>query len=226
MTIFRSAALVGVAVGLVLAGGASAAPPAQYHHLGAASTGEWSGVLGRLTVRDTGVRVGTHDFVATRLMVKEEAKGRLSWLEAGWAETGWAGGGKQRVYTYDTTRNAWTFYDNFPLADNEQIWISVHTEKDDVWQAWLWWRDRWHLLTTAKLPLGGRGQVEQFVEVHVDGGAAFSVPRITVDNVQVRDGDANRYWRQADVPSASGGSTGEYCLDWATRFDTWTAGTC
>jgi hypothetical protein len=71
-----------------------------------------------------------------------------------------------------------------------------------------------------------RAQLEQYVEVHVDGDGTVGVPRITVDNVQVRDGDTSRYWREADVRTASGGGSGGYCLDWATRFDTWSAGTC
>ncbi|GAA4692353.1 hypothetical protein [Phytohabitans rumicis] len=197
-----------------------------YHHLGAGTTGEWSGVLARLTVRDPGVRTGTHDFVATRLMAKRESDGRLTWLEAGWAETGWAGGDKQRVYTYDTNRQAWTFYDQYALAPGDQIWISIQAARDGVWEAWLWWRERWQLLTSQRLPMGARAQVEQYVEVHTDGAGAIDVPRIAVDNVQVKDGDALRYWRQDDVPTASGGGSGAYCLDWATRFDTWTAGTC
>ncbi|MEJ3748372.1 hypothetical protein WEI85_34445 [Actinomycetes bacterium KLBMP 9797] len=225
MTILRRVLVVGLGVALLLTSHASAAAPGQYHHLGAVSTGEWSGVLGRLTVRDSGVRVNTHDFVATRLMVKGEAAGKTVWLEAGWAEAGWSGNGKQRIYTYDTGRNSWTFYDKYPLADGEQVWISVHTEKDDVWQAWLYWRDAWHLLATAKLPLGGRGHVEQFVEVHTDG-TAFAVPRIAVDNVQVRDGAAARYWREPEVPTAFSDASGGYCVAWATKFDTWSAGTC
>lgn len=197
-----------------------------YHHLGAGTTGEWSGIVARLTVRDPGVRAGTHDFVATRLLAKRESESGLAWLEAGWAETGWAGGNKQRVYTYDTNRRAWAFYDQFALTPGDQIWISVQAAKDGVWEAWLWWRDRWQLLTSQRLPMGGRAQVEQYVEVHVDGVTAIDVPRITVDNVQVKDGDVLRYWRPDAVPTASGGGSGGYCLDWTTRFDTWTAGTC
>jgi hypothetical protein len=162
-----------------------------YAHLGAGSIGDWSGVLGRLTVRDTGVRVRTQDFVATRLMAKRESKDKVVWLEAGWAETGWAGGGKQHVYTYDTNRNAWTFYDQYALADGDQIWISVHHGGKGVWEAWLWWRDAWHLLTSQKLAME-RAQVEQYVEVHADGDTTIEVPRIGVDNVQVKDGGAVR----------------------------------
>ncbi|GAA4438722.1 hypothetical protein GCM10023170_009410 [Phytohabitans houttuyneae] len=196
-----------------------------YHHLGAGTVGDWTGVVGRLTVRDPAVRAGTHDFVATRFMAKRESGGRTAWLEAGWAETGWSGGGRQRVYTYDTDRRAWTFYNQYELTDGDNIWISVHTTRDGVWEAWLWWRDGWHLLTSLRLG-ASRAQLEQYVEVHVDGDGKVAVPRIAVDNVQVRDGDAVRYWREADVRTASGGGSGGYCLDWATRFDTWTAGTC
>lgn len=176
-------------------------------------------------MRDTEVRAGTHDFVASRFLAKRESNGRTAWLEAGWAETGWSGGGRQRVYTYDTNRGEWTFYDQYELADGDQIWISVHTKRDGVWEAWLWWRGGWHLLTNQRLGTE-RAQLEQYVEVHVDGDGTVAVPRVTVDNVQVRDGDAVRYWREADVRTASGGGSGGYCLDWATRFDTWTAGSC
>jgi hypothetical protein len=197
----------------------------SYHHLGAGTVGDWTGVVGRFTVRDTGVRAGTHDFVAARLMAKRESDGRTAWLEAGWAETGWSGGGRQQVYTYDTNRGAWTFYNQYTLADGDRIWISVHTKRDGVWEAWLWWREGWHLLTSQQLRTT-RAQLEQYVEVHVDGEGTVGVPRIAVDNVQVRDGDTSRYWREADVRTASGGGSGGYCLDWATRFDTWSAGTC
>lgn len=234
MTILRRLAIGGLCATLLnitIADPASAAEvdrhPEQgrYAHLGAGSVGDWSGVFGRLTVRDAGVRAGTHDFVATRLMAKRETTDKVVWLEAGWAETGWAGGGKQRIYTYDTNRNKWTFYDQYAVADGDQIWISVHTAKKGVWEAWLWWRDAWHLLTSQDLPME-RAQVEQYVEVHVDGDKTIEVPRIGVDNVQVKDGTASRYWREADVSTASGGASGGYCLDWATRFDTWTAGGC
>jgi hypothetical protein len=210
---------------LAVAEPAKSTATGYYHHLGAGTVGDWTGVVGRLTVRDTGVRAGTHDFVAARFMAKRETGGRTAWLEAGWAETGWSGGGRQRVYTYDTNRGAWTFYNQYELADGDQIWISVHTRRDGVWEAWLWWRDGWHLLTNQRLD-AERALLEQYVEVHVDGEGTIAVPRISVDNVQVRDGDAVRYWREADVRTASAGGSGGYCLDWATRFDTWTAGSC
>lgn len=222
----RLAAAV-VCAGLLLTGAASSsAAGGTYYHLGAGTTGEWSGILARLTVRDPGVRAGTQDFVATRLLAKRESERGTVWLEAGWAETGWAGGGKQRVYTYDTNRRVWTFYDQYALAPGDQIWIAVQAAKDDVWEAWLWWRERWQLLTSQRLAMGGRAQVEQYVEVHVDGATAFDVSPIAVDNVQVKDGEALRYWRAGAVPTAPGGSAGGYCLEWATRYDTWTAGSC
>jgi hypothetical protein len=208
-------------------------PVPGYHHLGATSADEWSGIMGRLTVRDPAVRRGTHDFLATRFMAKREAGGRIAWLEAGWAETGWSGDGRQRIYTYDTNRNSWTFYDQYALHDGDQVWVYVHTDTvgdRSRWQAWLWWNDDWHLLTAQELPLGGRTRMEEYVEVYVDpdhGGPGFPVPPIAVDNVQVKtapQGDLH-YWR-ADVATAPGGDTGRYCLDWQTRFDTWRAGDC
>ncbi|HEU4422388.1 MAG TPA: hypothetical protein VFR67_07585, partial [Pilimelia sp.] len=207
-------------------------PAAGYHHLGATSCGEWSGVLGRIAVADADVRPGTHDFVATRFLAKRYAPGRIAWLEAGWAETGWSGG-RQRVYTYDTTRNAWTFYDQYAVRAGDRIWIYLHTAAGGVrpvWQAWLWWSGEWHLLAAAELPLGDRAQVEQYVEVFVDprhGGRGFPVPPISLDNVQVKThpGGGLRAWREtvATEPAASGK---RYCVDWRTHFDAWSAGDC
>lgn len=117
----RPTGMIAAAAGLPL-------PEPGYHHLGATSGGGWSGVMGRLTVRDPGVRAGTHDFVATRFMAKRQQPSGISWLEAGWAETGWSGDGRQRVYTFDTASRSWTFYDQYPLRDGDQIWLYIHTD--------------------------------------------------------------------------------------------------
>jgi hypothetical protein len=217
----------------VLAGRDLPRPVPGYHHLGATSAGEWSGVMGRITVRDAAVRRGTHDFVATRFMAKREVGGRIAWLEAGWAETGWSGDGRQRIYTYDTNRNSWTFYDQYALREGEHVWIYLHTDSTgdrSVWQAWLWWDHEWHLLASEELPLGGRTQLEEYVEVYVDpdqSGPGFAVPPVAVDNVQVKTAPLGglRYWTDG-VATLPGGDVGRYCLDWKTRFDTWRAGDC
>jgi hypothetical protein len=218
----------------VVAAGALPYPQPGYHHLGATTIGAWAGVQGRLTVRDPGVRPGTNDFVATRFMAKRESAGKVSWLEAGWAETGWSGGGRQRVYTFDTSRNAWTFYDQYRLADGDQVWIDLRADSSaasPLWRAWVWWGNAWQLLIAEALPLTGAAQLEQYVEVYLDpklGDTPLPVPRIAIDNVQVeaQPGGAMRYWREADVPTAPGTGTAAYCLDWQTRFDTWSAGNC
>jgi hypothetical protein len=218
----------------VVAAGTLPYPQPGYHHLGATTIGTWAGVQGRLTVRDPGVRPGTNDFVANRFMVKRESAGKVTWLEAGWAETGWTGGGRQRVYTFDSSRNAWTFYDQYRLASGDQIWIDLRADRSGaspVWRAWVWWGNAWQLLVAEALPLTGKAQVEQYVEVYLDpnlGDAPLPVPRIPVDNVQVEaePGGAMTYWRESDVPTTPGTSTAAYCLDWQTRFDTWSAGDC
>ena len=204
-----------------------------YHHLGAGTGGEWGGVSGRISVVDGAVRRDTYDFVAARFMVKRDTgDGRIVWLEAGWAETGWAGSGRQHIYTFDTNTRSWRFYDRYTLKAGDRVWLDLRTDGDDVWQAWLWWNDRWNLLTTQKLPLGGRAYVEQYVEVHVDTArrARITVPTVTVDNVQLRpaDGGGARYWRD-DVDTVTAGTSqraGSFCLNWLTRYDTWTAGDC
>jgi hypothetical protein len=69
--------------------------------------------------------------------------------------------------------------------------------------------------------------------VHVDKSrpARVEVPPVTVDNVQLRppDGGVARYWRD-DVDTQIGDQAqqraGGFCLNWVTRYDTWTAGDC
>lgn len=210
------------------------ATPSGYHHLGAGTGGEWGGVSGRIQVVDGAVRRNTYDFVAGRFMVKRDmGGGSIAWLEAGWAETGWAGAGRQHIYTFNTNTKTWQFYDQYQLKPGDRVWLDLHTDSDNVWQAWLWWNNRWNLLTAQQLPVGSRAYVEQYVEVHVDSSrpARVVVPPVTVDNVQLRppDGGTARYWRD-DVDTQIGDlatqRAGGFCLNWVTRYDTWTAGDC
>ncbi|WP_229071723.1 hypothetical protein [Actinoplanes sp. DH11] len=230
--------LASVAVaGLVAVSSVPVATPGGYHHLGAGTSGEWSGVSGRLSVVDVSVRPNTYDFVASRFMAKRDmGAGRISWLEVGWAETGWSGAGKQRVYTFNTNTNAWQFYDQYPIKPGDKVWVDLHTDSDGVWQAWLFWNNKWNLLTREKLPVGRSARIEQYVEVHADAKkpvVRIDVPRVTVDNVQLKpaDGGPARYWRE-DVATLTGTAPGQqmrrggFCLDWVTRYDTWTAGDC
>jgi hypothetical protein len=190
-------------------------------------------VLGRLQVRDPEVRPGTYDFTGARFMARrDQAREGMAWLEAGWAETGWSERGRQRVYTYDTNHNAWTFYDDYEIHDGDQIWIYLETENTGprpAWTAWLWWGDEWHLLSSQELPLTGSTQIEEYVEVHSDARqpSGYRVPAITVDNVQLKTAPSGQlsYWRDP-VKTSPGGDTGAYCVDWETRYDTWQAGTC
>jgi hypothetical protein len=111
--------------------------------------------------------------------------------------------------------------------------MDLHSDANGVWQAWLWWGDRWNLLTAQKLPIGTSAYVEQYVEVHVDSSrpALVDVPTVTVDNVQLKpaDGSPARYWR-SDVGTLIGDMAaqraGGFCLNWLNRYDTWTAGDC
>jgi hypothetical protein len=205
-----------------------------YHHLGAGTAGEWGGVSGRIGVVDGSIRPNTYDFVAGRFMVKRDmGGGSISWLEAGWAETGWAGAGRQHIYTFNTNTKTWQFYDQYALKPGDKVWLDLHTDADNVWQAWLWWDNRWNLLTAQQLPVGASAYVEQYVEVYADPrrGAAIDVPPVTVDNVQLRPagGGGSRYWRE-DVGTLAADQaaqrSGGFCLNWVTRYDTWTAGDC
>lgn len=214
-------------------GRAATGTPSGYTHLGAGTASAWRGVYGRMSVVDGAVRRGTYDFIASRFMMKRDTGGgNISWLEAGWAEPGWAGNGRQLIYTYNTNTKTWQFYDQYQIRPGDQLWFDIHTDGNNVWQAWLWWNNQWNLLTSQQLPVGATGYVEQYVEVYVDPrkAARIQVPRVTVDNVQLRPtSGAIRYWRN-DVSTVTGDSSqqraGGFCINWVTRFDTWNAGNC
>jgi hypothetical protein len=210
--------------------------PSGYHHLGANTSGTWSGVSGRFSVVHGSVRPRSYDFVAGRFMVKRDlGAGSIAWLEAGWAETGWAGPGRQHIYTFNTNTHSWQFYDQYLLRPGDKIWLDIHSDTDGVWSAWLWWNNRWNLLTAQRLPIGSSAYVEQYVEVHVDDSrpTRVDVPTVTVDNVQLKPagGGPQRFWRD-DVPTLTGTGPGQqqrsggFCLNWINPYDTWTAGDC
>jgi len=216
-------------------GGRPTGPPVPapgYHHLGATTDGLWSGVLGRVTVRDPGVRAGTFDFVATRFMAKSSTPGGVKWLEAGWAETGWAGNGRQRIYTFDTNTLKWTFYDQYPVNPGDQVWIELaatSTGPSPVWSAWLWWHDAWRLLTSQALPITEHATIEEYVEVYVDPlrDGTIDVPPVQVDNVSLKaDPDARLEPWTGTVATAPGAGADGYCLDFDVPYDTWHAGSC
>ena len=89
------------------------------------------------------------------------------------------------------------------------------------------------MLTEHKLPVGASAFVEQCLEVYTDPRRPdrINVPAVTVDNVQRRPlgGGVARYWRD-DVSTLTADTTqrsaGDYCLNWVTADDTWTAGSC
>jgi hypothetical protein len=207
-------------------------PAPGYHHLGATTDGTWSGVLGRMSVRDPDVRPGTFDFVATRFMAKAETPTGVKWLEAGWAETGWSGDGQQRIYTFDTNTGHWTFYDQYPVVAGDQVWIELvatGTADSPTWSAWLWWHGGWHLLTSQRLPLTDRATMEEYVEVYVDPtrGGSISVPPVEVDNVQLQpDPSSGMQPWNGGIATVPGAATDGYCLAFQLPYDTWNAGTC
>jgi hypothetical protein len=201
----------------------------RYQHLGVTTAGEWAAIVGRLAVRDPGVRAGSYDFVAARFMAKRgTGGGRIAWLEAGWAETGWSGRGAQRIYAFDSAGMSWLFFDDYRIHDGDHVWVYLN-QGPERWQAWLWWSDRWQLLASAALPAGGGALLEQYVEVHqARAGAPLPVPSIRVDQVRVGatpDGPLAS-WRAEQVPTVPPLRTGGYCLDWETRYDAWSAGDC
>lgn len=209
---------------------AAAVPSPGYHHLGATTRGRWSGVLGRIEVGDVAVRPGTYDFVAARFMAK--TGDGAAWLEVGWTETGWSGTGRQRVYTYDTATRAWAFYDQYDVVPGDRLWLHLQTESggdSPTWQAWLWWGDTWHLLTSRPLPLTGQAQIEQYVEVHADPAhpGTLTIPPLTVDDVALKPApDAPLAPWNADVPTDPGAAFATYCLTWQRPYTTWTTATC
>lgn len=210
--------------------GALPVPEPGYHHLGGTTTGEWAGVLGRLGVRTTGVRQDSFDFVATRFMAKRGTRdGDTTWLEVGWADTGWSGDDQPRIYTFDSHAMSWVFYDQYRLRDGDRIWVYLQSE-GATWQAWLWWEQRWHLLTSAPLDIGARARIEQYVEIHLDeaaGTGTIPVPPVPVDGVHLRarPDAAPQLWR-GHVPTVVLGDSAGYCLSWHREFHDWSAGDC
>jgi hypothetical protein len=203
-------------------------PQAGYHHLGATTASPWTAVSGRMTVANPGVRPGTFDFVAARFMARS-ADG-TAWLEAGWAENGWLRDGKQRIYSYDTVRRKWAFHNEYAISPGDRVWIHLESAPGGShWRAWLFWGNSWRLLADARLPVGAAATIEEYVEVYVDpaAGGVIGLPRSGFDNVRLRDGrGVTRFWRESDVPTGAGQGFASYCLNWVTRFDTWTAETC
>ncbi len=208
---------------------ASTAPAtAAYTHLGVTTLGTWGGVTGQFTVTDPAVRRDTFDFVAARFMAKQETTGGTRWLEAGWAEVGWGGAGRQRVYTFDTATNSWTFYDQYPLRPGDHIAIAL-TGAGAGWSAALLWRGRWYPLTSTTLPAGGYATIEEYVEVYHDParpGGPLAVPAISVSQVTVAGPGAPRPWVDAAVPSYRGGTPVGYCVTNVDEWADWSAGTC
>jgi hypothetical protein len=198
------------------------APGAGYHHLGATTAGTWAGIVGRMEVTAPGVRDGTYDFVAARFMVKSDTPRGVKWLEAGWAQTGWSGRGRQRVYTYDTNSNRWTFYDQYPIKSGDRIKVEI-TADQGAWVARLWLRGAWRQLTAHALPIGGHALVEQYVEVYVDPrrGGVVTVPPIAVDDIQLRGAAGPLGWTRGAVAADRA-----YCVDWLAGYDSWRAGSC
>jgi hypothetical protein len=200
-----------------------------YTHLGATTLGAWAGVSGELGVTDPGVRADSFDFVAARFMAKQEAPGGTRWLEAGWAEVGWAGGGRQRVYTFDTGTNRWTFYDQYPLRPGDHLAIALLAGADGQWRALLYWHAGWYPLASTQLPGAGLATIEQYVEVYRDParpGGPLLVPPVSVSGVTVAGPGPTRPWTDA-VPSYQGGSTAEgYCVTRVDQWSDWRAGSC
>jgi hypothetical protein len=96
-------------------------------------------------------------------------------------------------------------------------------------RAWLWWGDRWQLLSSAEQAVDGGALLEQYVEVHRAGpGPAIEVPPIRVDQVYVRATATGplESWRAEKVPTVPSLVDDDYCLDWENRYDAWSAGDC
>jgi hypothetical protein len=208
---------------------APAAGQGSYTHLGATTVDSWGQVSGQLTVTDPSVRKGSFDFVAARFMAKQETSAGTRWLEAGWAEVGWGGNGRQRVYTFDTSTNEWTFYDQYPLSPGDHVSILLHAGPDGQWSASVYWHAAWYPLTKTRLPAGSRALIEEYVEVYQDParpGARLSVPPVSVSGVTVAGPGPARPWSDA-VPSYRGGDEQtSYCLTRLDAWSNWRAGTC
>lgn len=209
-------------------------PHAGYHHLGAQSSEQLAMVRPRLGVTNPGVRRGTWDFVASRVMAKEDYNGSTRWLEAGWAEVGWRND-DQYVYTFDTRDNEWKFYDQYNLASGSRFFAqidsdSASTTRDTNWRAWIWWNNAWNRLSVISLPIYREAFMEEYVEVYRDPNVAghFNLPSSDIDNVQVKESPSSSavFWRNPPISTLEGSSIAPYCLTWDVKYDDFRAASC
>jgi hypothetical protein len=172
------------------------------------------------------------DFVATRVMAKEDFDGQTHWIEAGWAENG-ERDNDQYVYTWDTNDRYWKFYEQYNLQDGMQIWITIDSEQSSTrsawWRAWIWWNNAWNQLSREPLPIYDEAYMEEYIEVYNDPSDPdhLFLPRIDFDSVQVKlkpTGTAV-YWTQPPVGTSPGSAIDPYCLIWDVRYNDFYSGT-
>lgn len=208
-------------------------PHAGYHHLGAQSSEQLAMVRPRLGVTNPAVRRSTIDFVASRVMAKEDYNGSTLWLEAGWAEVGWRND-DQYVYTYDTRDNQWKFYDQYNLSSGTRFFALIDSEVSSTrstnWRAWIWWNNAWNRLSTISLPIYDEAFIEEYVEVYRDPNVTghFNLPSTDIDNVQVKEspGSSTVYWRNPPISTLEGSSIAPYCLTWDVKYDDFRGASC
>ena len=181
--------------------------------LGANTGGEWSGVSGRISAHGS-ILPPPYDFVAGG-----------SWSSGTWAagtSPGWRrlGGnrlGRRRPSTSTRSTPTPRPGSSRPVrAAGDKVWLDLHSDSDGVWGAWLWWNNRWNLLTAQKLPIG-TAYVEQYVEVHVDASRPTRVDVPAVHRGQRAATARGARCRRSGSNRPAAAQRRASCLTWLTR---------
>lgn len=116
-----------------------------YHYVGPKTTQSNKGILGRNFVVNPGVIHGGNDqFIAERVYASN-ANG-ANWIEAGWAEVSWRDN-RQYVYQYDSTTQAWHWYDQYTLSTGTPVETLVQSDGNYYWIVELYWNGNFQRLT-------------------------------------------------------------------------------
>jgi hypothetical protein len=116
-----------------------------YHYVGPKTTQSNKGILGRNFVVNPGViHGGAGQFIAERVYAST-ANG-ANWIEAGWAEVSWRDN-RQYVYQYDSTTQAWHWYDQYTLSTGTPVETLVKSDGNYYWIAELYWNGNFQRLT-------------------------------------------------------------------------------
>ncbi len=203
-------------------------PTPGYHHIGQIATASLEASQGRLQVTDPQTRLGSTDFIASRLLMCTLAS-CSHWIEVGWVEAGWWGD-RRLVYVFDTAddgQQGWKIYEQYPLGGVASITVQLRYDSSSgTWQALLSWNGTWNLLRAASLPSGGSpgtsSHTEAIIEPYTPDGMHPRLPPTEQSALQVDPAGANGWqlWGPG-VSTSRITRNGPYEAVWRSLYDDW-----